>query len=386
MKINFFNPRSIILFVCLLQGVIFAALLFLRARRRKSRSDLWLGLLLVVMCSGLITAFIGFAQVYNAFRWLTFFPFELVFALTPCVYFYVCSLTDQTWKFRPRHLLHFLPTGIYLVYRLFLFSHDLTFKDWYDDHVNLRYAQPAQNILLFLWNVSYLYLSVKLYYRYRDWLNHNFSSTELVKFRWLRNFLFLFGGWIVVSAAFEFIDSFVVKLSYPQIFYSEVILAILVYYLAVAGYLFPATIRANPEQVRDEQAETAPTVSAGATSAERKKDVVPPDKLGTLKLKVEQFMVRDRLFLEPDLSLTDLARQLGMNTTALSFVINNGFEKNFNDFVNGYRIEEFKRRRAEGDGDRPLLATAFDCGFNSKATFNRAFKKITGFAPSQFTP
>lgn len=386
MKINFLNPRSIILFVCLLQGAIFAVLLFVRAGRRKSRSDFWLGLLLVVMGSGLVTAFIGFAHVYNAYRRLTFFPFEFVFALAPCIYFYVRSLTTRSWSFRARDLWHFFPAGLYFVYRLVLFAQDLTFKDWYDDHVNIPWAQPVQNTLLVGWNLTYLYLSIKHYYRYRNWLEHNYSSIELLKFRWLRNFLFLFGGWIVISAGFEFVDSFLVKLSYSQIFYSEVILAVLTYYLAVAGYLRSTVNLLDFDRPAPEREQTTPKVLPNSLTAERKKEVVTPSKLGPLKTKVGDFMSLERPYLDPELNLADLARQLGLNTTVLSFVINNGFEQNFNDFVNGYRIEEFKRRRRSSDDDGPLLATAFDCGFNSKATFNRAFKKFTGVAPSKFTP
>jgi AraC-like DNA-binding protein len=67
----------------------------------------------------------------------------------------------------------------------------------------------------------------------------------------------------------------------------------------------------------------------------------------------------------------------------LSFAINNGFGKNFNDFINELRIEEVKSRM-ERSGDAGLLAIAFESGFNSKATFNRAFKKFTGLTPREY--
>ena len=74
-----------------------------------------------------------------------------------------------------------------------------------------------------------------------------------------------------------------------------------------------------------------------------------------------------------------------MNTTALSFVINNGFGKNFNDFVNEFRVAEVKNKLNEGAAENlNLLGIALDSGFNSKATFNRAFKKFTGISPKEF--
>lgn len=74
-----------------------------------------------------------------------------------------------------------------------------------------------------------------------------------------------------------------------------------------------------------------------------------------------------------------------MNTSILSKAINQGFGKNFNDFVNEYRISEVKDRLGKSDLDRmTLLGIALDSGFNSKATFNRAFKKYTGMTPNQY--
>ena len=93
-------------------------------------------------------------------------------------------------------------------------------------------------------------------------------------------------------------------------------------------------------------------------------------------------MLQDKLYLEPELSLSDLAVKLKTNTSVLSAAINSNFGKNFNDFVNEYRVEEFKKQiKLPENQHYTLLAVAFDCGFNSKATFNRAFKKFTGQAP-----
>ncbi|MEZ4905955.1 MAG: helix-turn-helix domain-containing protein [Spirosomataceae bacterium] len=83
--------------------------------------------------------------------------------------------------------------------------------------------------------------------------------------------------------------------------------------------------------------------------------------------------------------MADLAQKLKTNPSVLSAAINQNFGKNFNDFVNEYRIEEFKKQIQLPENKKlTLLAIAFDCGFNSKATFNQAFKKLTGQSPKEF--
>jgi AraC-like DNA-binding protein len=74
---------------------------------------------------------------------------------------------------------------------------------------------------------------------------------------------------------------------------------------------------------------------------------------------------------------------LGVNANVLSYVINQGFGMNFNDLINSRRIEDVKRRLVAADGST-VTEIAFDCGFNSKATFNRAFRKLTGMSPKEF--
>ena len=70
---------------------------------------------------------------------------------------------------------------------------------------------------------------------------------------------------------------------------------------------------------------------------------------------------------------------------SLSAVINQGFGKNFNDYINDYRVDAFIEKLKNGEQEaQTLLSLAYDAGFNSKATFNRAFKKTTGVSPKDW--
>ncbi len=371
LELDFFNPRSIIVFVCILQGAIFAALLFFRYSKHKKTADFWLAILLLLLCSTLITPLIGFANVYDRNQWLTYFPFTISYSYGICIWFYVVYLTNSQRRFSRKDLLFFIPSAIYVAFRLILFAQNIEFKFWFDKN----YYTPLVNPFVFLtetaWNLAFLYFALKHYRKYRTWLDENFSDTEKIKFDWLRNFLYIFTLVFVLSAIFDFTNT-VFGLSYIQYFYFELVLAFVTYYLAVAGYLRSKTIELDFTPKTEEN--------------ETKKSLLPEKELGKLKVKLQNLMEVDKIYLEPNLTLTDLARRLGVNSTVLSYAINNGFDKNFNDFVNEYRIAEVKKKLQTGDAENlTLLGLAFDCGFNSKATFNRAFKKFTGVSPKEYS-
>jgi ligand-binding sensor domain-containing protein/AraC-like DNA-binding protein len=93
----------------------------------------------------------------------------------------------------------------------------------------------------------------------------------------------------------------------------------------------------------------------------------------------------EKLFLNPSLSLRDLAQRLRTHPNHLSRVINEKFGLSFNDFINRYRIDEAKRRLADPEErDASILDIALESGFFSKSVFNTAFKKFSGTTPSEF--
>ena len=101
--------------------------------------------------------------------------------------------------------------------------------------------------------------------------------------------------------------------------------------------------------------------------------------------KIDTAITEHQLHLDPDLTLFALAQVFQIHPVQLSKIINQGFGKNFNDLINAFRIDHFKHLILENRHQREtLLALALECGFNSKATFNRAFKKQEGVSPQTY--
>lgn len=98
-----------------------------------------------------------------------------------------------------------------------------------------------------------------------------------------------------------------------------------------------------------------------------------------------QSMEEDQLYLRQDLSLKKLADHLEIHGNKLSWLINEKMDKNFNEFVNDYRIESFQQQASNpANQNLTLLGLAFESGFNSKSAFNDYFKKKTGLTPRKW--
>lgn len=101
--------------------------------------------------------------------------------------------------------------------------------------------------------------------------------------------------------------------------------------------------------------------------------------------ELEQILEAEKLYLESDLKLDDLARKLHVNARTLSEIINQGMGKSFFDLINDYRIEYTKHlMKTNTDKRKTILEFMYESGFNSKSSFNTAFRKYTGSTPTEW--
>jgi YesN/AraC family two-component response regulator len=179
--------------------------------------------------------------------------------------------------------------------------------------------------------------------------------------------------------------------SYSGTWWFFLCFSIIMYYIAVIGYSnpivtkipFDISVFGNQPALLLESSPTREEIIIDIEHQTFESQTSP--EIEKWKAKIETLIAEEQLYQNPELTLTDLAKKLETNAAVISKAINQGFGLNFNDFVNTYRIEAVKTRFEMGEHKKStLLGIAFECGFNSKATFNRAFKKNTGFSPKEF--
>jgi len=118
---------------------------------------------------------------------------------------------------------------------------------------------------------------------------------------------------------------------------------------------------------------------------EVRRKIVPDEEIVELKSKLHQFMLSDKPYIDPEINLVKLAEMFGTSPHKLSYIINTGFNRNFFNFINAYRVEEAKVLLMDPKMDHySVLGIAFESGFNSKTSFNSTFKNITGLTPTEY--
>ncbi|MEM8891632.1 MAG: helix-turn-helix domain-containing protein [Bacteroidota bacterium] len=369
---NEINIRALILFLACFQGILFAILFFFRSAKREMLSDLLMGLFLIEGTLLILPYMLGFLGISIMWDELLFFPMNPGLLIGPTIYFYLVTLTNTDFKFQRKDLLHLLPFALYTIYHLAIYVQGKLFVQTWMAEVDLPYVATPLSLLTLISNYVYISFTIKYYYRYKKWVETEFSNPEDINFSWYRNYLFLIVSGITMSWVFTALNDLGFQLDYTQNWWEFFFIGIILYIVSISAYTRAQVIYL---QFRPEEKIIPETNKSNLELAE----------LREWKEKVSKLMKEEKAFLSPQLSLSQMAGQIGIPSPTLSQVINEGFGKNFNDFVNEFRVEEVKRLISDpSKAHLSLLGIAYESGFNSKATFNRTFKKFAGMTPSAF--
>jgi len=360
---------------------IFAVIVILIKRPLKI-ADVILSILLFVF-----TLTFGFdvLQAYGILpnnRWVVSMSLFMLFA--PLIYLYSKNVTNNFDKFNPIHYLHALPplllVSLYLLFRL-LYSEAEGLE--VNLNANLLWLRNGFGYVFNLLFIIYAYFALKNVVRFKRQIKEVYSyKSDKISLNWLLfvivSFILTFAANTIFSTLFEFqkIEN-VVEVD----MYRHMVQLFFVYVISIWGF--------RQTQLNTEQKKIIPinqgTKSEELTIGKYQKSGLTAELAEDYLKELIDYMNNTEAWKDNELSIAKLSTQTNIPKHHITQVLNERLGKNFYLFVNEYRIEYAKKLLITEKYDAwSILAIAYECGFNSKATFNNIFKKYTNLTPSEY--
>lgn len=378
---------DVLLIIGAFQAVFFAVLVL--SKKGKSVSDKILAFWLSVFAVHL--AFVYYAYQAGPVFYIDygFIPSGTIVLYYSLMYMYAKSLMSQENKFKAKWLLHLVPTVIVYIsvvpFAIIPYQEkaDLITHLSTDPYLNLVFG-----IILFFSTV-YLVATLRLLKKHKISVRKRFSYEENINLNWLRILAFLLILlWVLISGltAYVFYLESTSTVIRPEDhirldMQGQAAFVVFIFLLGFFGIkqqiIYSAPL---PKKKAVETPASTETVENRYKKSGLKKEVSE-----THLKELLNYMEEEKPYLNGKLSLKEVAAKLNISTNHLSQVINENLDKNFFDFVNGYRVDLVKLKMTDlANKNYTLLALSYDCGFNSKSSFNTIFKKHEGVTPTEF--
>lgn len=355
----------------------FIALLIL-FKRKKNRADHVLFTIFLVYA---ITIGLSYAEIYNRTHG---YPYPLLMSVSvpflflhaPLLWFYVMRLTKHTFRFKPVHALHLIPFML-----SWLVFWQISYRLPQSERIIMDAQATFQQELSYPVFLMTIALSTLIYYTlalfrlrcYRKQLREFLSETGPAELKWLRLFLWL---------------ALVSHMSISLLYIADFWLKLMDYNtLQLAGFIVASiyTLSLGFFGFRQGDVFVSERKAAAVSQSKMENDEPLPDEDEMFIHTLLNLMKTTQIFRQQELTLAELADACQVTPEYLSGILNNRLKSSFFDFVNRYRVEAFQSDCLKPENKSfTLLAIAYDCGFNSKATFNRVFKQVTGITPGAY--
>jgi AraC-like DNA-binding protein len=338
-----------------------------------------------------------YREIFQAFPKLILLPELVLFLYAPIFYFYIQKLLTHekiSWH-KWYHALPFLV--LLLVYLPYFFMDKQKFIDKIVSRELSGIFEAVGGVAL-ITNSYYWFVCYKIVKAYKNQYARSQSFEQ--NLHYLTTMLLITGLCLVVwvfmcvsvilDKVLEMDTVALVEKSTDGIW---LVFATITYFMGYYAINQPQIFRLHqnidffkPTELVAEPESGVNRLPVGALAESDSPTTDDPDiNLQPLMEKLESYMLAHKPYTDPKLSIHDLATGMQLSHHLLSRVINEGFHKNFFDFINSYRVEEFKRLiQIPQYHHFTLLSIAFEVGFNSKTAFNRAFKKLTNYTPSEY--
>jgi AraC-like DNA-binding protein len=372
---------SNILFVLIVFQLLFLSLYLFIQKKGKRVSNLLLGCFFLSIALNLLDVFLLMTGVYSSHPYLAGWGSCLPLLFGPFIYLYTQSVLKKDFSLDSKTGYHFLPFIILFLCTEFYL---LTQPRFVRERIISNTVEPhlpkivfIVSSLIFIQFLVYAVLSLRLVSRYKKEASQHFSNSRQIDTSWLSSTISFFIMIIVLSIINGLLGQTMLA-TYYLIVFNILVAAVLIYVIVVLlkalqkPYFF-----SFPEVAGARETSNSPlkTEIAEAERIERKK----------IAEKVSNHMLEKKPYLEPELTLEQLASQLSVRPRILSQAINEILGQNFFDFINRHRIQEATRLLTRPkDSKLTILEVLYEVGFNSKSSFNSLFKKYTGLTPTEF--
>jgi AraC-like DNA-binding protein len=364
-----------VLYIGITQSIL--AGIVIATRRPQLLADRYLASWLFIIAIEMILALVKVT-------WLERLPYEIPFLVIPLVYgpllfLYVRTLITEEPRWQWTDLVHFAPFILFLGLA-FLFRRgpddNIALPDW--AHPS-RLAKLIYELLIFASFTTYSIIVYVLLTRHRKAIREEFSySSSKITLTWLLFVSITVYASYLLTFLSAGIQMLVIHLPFDPKIFSFTGLTLFSFAFSFYGNR-QAQIFSKPAvpsiRAQEESALSAKYAKSGLRSIDLRKFIDSMDKL----------MEKKKLYLNPELSLAEVSEELRIPKHHLTQAINTELGKNFYAYINELRVKRFMDMVVDNRyRDYTFLAIAFECGFNSKSTFNSVFKRITGFTPSEY--
>jgi len=303
--------------------------------------------------------------------------FPIMFVFGPLLYFYVSSLAIENFRLNKKHLLHLIPFLAICIHRSTTNPVSITAAS----DMSVGTASFYNLVYYFILIVSlfiYWIFSVKLILNHRKKIPFFFSNyTQPITLSWLIFVVLLFLILFLVDMSLNSVRS-IFGIQLPHIFSLPTNLTIFTFIVMFFG-INQSVIYNFKSSVDEEEEDDDESVE------KYKRSALDDQKIEEINKKVWDYLKSKKPYLNPEFSFQMMVDDLGISRQYLSQVINAGQKKNFYKLINEFRIEEVKEKLTDKKYEKyTILGIAFECGFNSKTSFNRIFKEETGLTPTAY--
>lgn len=367
-----------------LAGIAIALFLafILLTKNNKTTADKVLFFWLLIIGFHLFLYYLFIENQYSKFPYLLGFHISLPLIHGPFLYLYTASVTNKkiSWTINS---LHFLPYSISFISIIDFII--LPFEEQ-----ALLYSNKSKGYETFLWFnmiaiiisvITYVVTSLLLLKKHKNSLLNQFSSTERISLSWLKVLIYGVGvAWVFIiyqnnELLYSYIVLWVILLGYFNINQVNVLSKNSNLINDNKTILSNSTLTTEDDSSEQVLHSTKKYLKSGLSEEDAKK----------IHLLLIQKMNNEELFTNPGISLVELSQHLDIHQNNLSQVINSFEGKNFYDYINSLRLKKFLELIEQGGNQKyTLLSIAYDCGFNSKSSFNKYFKKIMLQTPSEY--